>query len=112
MDARLIQAESAYLLPLPSSPERERAVAERIAAGEAYQTSLLRGVTHLLARIGDALFGWIERARLRAELASLTDRELADIGLTRGDFDRVLGEPKAAAPQARRPARIGAQQPA
>ena len=43
MDARRSQAESAYLLPLASTAERERAVAERLAAGEAYQAGLLRG---------------------------------------------------------------------
>ena len=112
MDARLTQAESAYLLPVSPSPERERAVAERIAAGEAYQAGLLRGATHLLARIGNVLFGWIERARIKAELSSLSDRELADIGLTRSDFDRVLGEPEAVEAPAKRPVRIGAQQPA
>jgi uncharacterized protein YjiS (DUF1127 family) len=40
-------------------------------------------------RLADAVFGWPARARLRAELASLSERELTDIGLTRGDLDRV-----------------------
>ena len=114
MDARLSQAESAYLLPVARSAERERAVAQRLAAGEAHQAGLLRGATHLLARLGNALFGWVERARIRAELDSLSDRELSDIGLSRGDIGRVIGGPEAvedAAPT-RRPARIGAQQAA
>ena len=112
MDARLTQAESAYLVPMPASPERERAIAERLAAAEAYQAGLLRGITHALTRVGDVLFGWIERARIKAELASLSDRELSDIGLTRGDFDRVLGEPVAEEAPARRPVGLGARQPA
>lgn len=114
MDARLAQAESAYLLPLAPSAEHDRAVALRQAAAEAYQAGLRRGATRLLARLGDALFGWIERARIRAELDSLTDRDLADIGLTRGDIGRVLGaeEPEPEAMPARRPARIGAPRPA
>ncbi|TCZ57991.1 DUF1127 domain-containing protein [Roseicella aquatilis] len=57
-----------------------------------------------LARLGNALFGWVQRSRLRAELEALSDRELADIGLTRGDIRRVLVEAEAK-PQtpARRP---------
>jgi uncharacterized protein YjiS (DUF1127 family) len=114
MDARLTQAESAYLVSAAPSVERERAMALRLAASQAYRASLLRGATHLLARLGDALFGWVERARIRAELGSLTDRELADIGLSRGDIGRVIdaSEPVAETAPARRPARIGAQQPA
>ncbi|TDH64496.1 DUF1127 domain-containing protein [Dankookia rubra] len=114
MDARLTQAESAYLVSATFSAERERAMALRLAASEAYRAGLLRGATQLLARLGDALFGWVERARLRAELGSLTDRELADIGLSRGDIGRVVdaSEPVAETAPTRRPARIGAQQAA
>jgi uncharacterized protein YjiS (DUF1127 family) len=114
MDARLSQAESAYLLPLAPSAERERALAQRLAAGEAYQAGLLRGAAQLLGRLGDALFGWVGRARLRAELNALSDRDLADIGLSRGDIGRVVDRSEAvedAAP-VRRPSRIGAQQAA
>ncbi|NOG69640.1 DUF1127 domain-containing protein [Roseicella sp. DB1501] len=39
------------------------------------------------------------RARIRAELEALSDRELADIGVTRGEIGRVLAE----AEQARTP---------
>ena len=111
MDARLTQAESAYLVPVAPSVERERAMALRMAASKAYRASLLRAATGLLARLGDALFGWVERARIRAELTSLSDRELADIGLARGDIGRVVSKPEPT-PPARRPARIGAQQAA
>jgi uncharacterized protein YjiS (DUF1127 family) len=114
MDARLTQAESAYLVSAAPSAERERAMALRMAAGKAYRASLLRGTTQRLARLGDMLFGWVERARIRAELDSLSDRELADIGLSRGDIGRVTDKSEAvveAAP-ARRPVRIGAQQAA
>lgn len=112
MDARLTQAESAYFMPVTPSPERERAVAQRLAAGEAYQAGLQRGAARLVSRIGHALFGWVERARLRAELASLSDRDLADIGLSRGDIGRVIAASdvaEAAAP-VRGSSRIGAQQ--
>lgn len=33
---------------------------------------------------------WAERRATRAALLQLSDRELDDIGLTRGDIDRVL----------------------
>jgi uncharacterized protein YjiS (DUF1127 family) len=114
MDARLTQAESAYLVSAAPSAERERAVAQRLAAGEAYQAGLLRGAAQLLARLGDALFGWVERARIRAELDSLSDRDLADIGLSRGEIGRMLGEAETVTDTApvRRPVRIGAQQAA
>jgi uncharacterized protein YjiS (DUF1127 family) len=114
MDARLTQAESAYLVSAAPSMERERAMALRLAASKAYRARLLHGTAQLLARLGDALFGWVERARIRAELNSLNDRELADIGLSRGDIGRVIGESEAVAETApaRRPVRIGAQQAA
>ena len=98
--------------PFPSAPPADRSAPRRSASppAEAYQAGLLRSLRHGLARVGDALFGWVKRARIRAELDSLSDRDLADIGLTRGDFGRVLGEAEAAPEQrqAPRPARFGA----
>ncbi|WP_043334586.1 DUF1127 domain-containing protein [Belnapia moabensis] len=86
MDARMTKAEAALLLPLPRNPAAEQIASLREAAGRANQAALLRG----LARIADAIVGWPARARLRAELASLSERELTDIGLTRGDLDSVV----------------------
>ena len=85
MDARMTKAEAALLLPLPRNPAAEQMASLREAAGRANQAALVKG----LARIAHAILGWPARARLRAELASLTERELADIGLTRGDLSRV-----------------------
>ncbi|MBL6456147.1 DUF1127 domain-containing protein [Belnapia sp. T6] len=81
----MTKAEAALLLPLPRNPAAEQIAALREAAGRANQAKLLQG----LARIADVVFGWPARARVRAELASLSDRELTDIGLTRGDLDAV-----------------------
>ncbi|MEN0073549.1 MAG: DUF1127 domain-containing protein [Paracraurococcus sp.] len=92
MDSRLLRAEAAYLLPLPATPAEERARALRLAAAEAYQAGLARAGQALFARLGEALFGWARRARIRAELEALSDRELADIGVTRGEISRVLAE--------------------
>lgn len=99
MDPRLLRVEAAYLLPLPASPAAERARALRIAAAEAYQAGLARAGRAFFTRLGEALFGWARRARIRAELEALSDRELADIGVTRGEIGRVLAE----AEQARTP---------
>jgi uncharacterized protein YjiS (DUF1127 family) len=90
MDARLTQAEAAYLLPQSADPALERTRSLRYAAGAAYEAGLVRSAGQALARLGDALFGWARRARARAELAGLTDRELADVGLTRGEIGRVV----------------------
>ena len=36
-----------------------------------------------------AVYTWIETRRTREALSALTDRELDDIGLARGDIDRI-----------------------
>lgn len=84
MDARLTKSEAAYLLP--ATPMADQVEAIRLAAGRARDAALVQG----LARIADRILGWPARARARAELAALTSRELADIGLTRGEIDRVV----------------------
>lgn len=116
MHARLNRAEAAYLLPATLSPAEERLRSLRIAAAEAHQAMLRRTATRLLARVGDALLGWVRRAQVRAELASMTDHELADIGIARGDIDRVVnGSASAAKPEPRRtprPAGFPAPRPA
>lgn len=43
----------------------------------------------LLARCRDALLEWRKRGKLRAELDGLSDRELLDIGIARGELDYV-----------------------
>jgi uncharacterized protein YjiS (DUF1127 family) len=52
----------------------------------------------LFQRVRQFLFTWIERQRVLDELNRLTDRELADIGLSRGDFHLVFDEPPARHP--------------
>jgi uncharacterized protein YjiS (DUF1127 family) len=47
------------------------------------------GLMLSLARGYRAVSEWPRRRRMAAELNSLTDRELADIGLTRGDIGNV-----------------------
>ena len=43
-----------------------------------------------LGALGTALLRWPERRRAYSDLQNLTDRELADIGLARGDIARVF----------------------
>ena len=40
----------------------------------------------------EAFRGWREKRVAMAELAMMSDRELADIGLNRGDLDRVFND--------------------
>ncbi|OWY10311.1 DUF1127 domain-containing protein [Thioclava sp. NG1] len=48
-----------------------------------------RGVAAVFANIFSALLAWNEARVTRQELHGLSDRELKDIGLLRGDIDRV-----------------------
>ncbi|MCO6418636.1 DUF1127 domain-containing protein [Siccirubricoccus sp. KC 17139] len=84
MDARITNTEATLLLPRSSAAERVEAI--RLAAGRARDAALGRRIAQLAERILSLPARW----RARAELRSLTLRELADIGLTPGDIDRVV----------------------
>ena len=59
-------------------------------------TSVLAAVPIFAALVGDALtlvYGWGERVRERHVLASLDDRMLGDIGLSRADVDGEVSKP-------------------
>lgn len=47
----------------------------------------------LATRLVDTLLNWMERARTRHILTGLTETELKDIGLSRGDIDYEAGKP-------------------
>ncbi len=49
----------------------------------------LSGIDRLMSRIATSLIVWNERRTTRNALSRLSDRELEDIGLTRGDIDAV-----------------------
>ncbi|MDP2739318.1 MAG: DUF1127 domain-containing protein [Pseudorhodobacter sp.] len=58
----------------------------------AYDTNRVlhhRGFSGVVARLFGAIAVWNDARQTRNELAKLTDRELDDIGLSRGDIDRV-----------------------
>ncbi|WP_022705897.1 MULTISPECIES: DUF1127 domain-containing protein [Paracoccus] len=47
------------------------------------------GVGNVVASIVSAFVGWRETRQTRKELSRLSDRELDDIGLSRGDIERI-----------------------
>jgi uncharacterized protein YjiS (DUF1127 family) len=72
-----------------SSTIRNQATLSRIGSLVfARQTPLVSAERH--ASLLNALRGWRERRAATMELSSLSDRNLADIGLTRGDISRVV----------------------
>ncbi|GGC60028.1 hypothetical protein GCM10011504_42830 [Siccirubricoccus deserti] len=83
MPAHFTKSEASYLLP--ATPVADQVEAIRLAASRARDAAAMHGV----ARFVDRVLGWPARIRARAELAALSERELSDIGLTRGDIDRV-----------------------
>jgi uncharacterized protein YjiS (DUF1127 family) len=58
--------------------------------GFAQTTGSTRRAFSLFNRYWDAFQEWRKRERLRADLCSLNDRELQDVGITRGEVDYVV----------------------
>jgi uncharacterized protein YjiS (DUF1127 family) len=118
MNARIIE-EQAALFPHAATTRMTRETeieAIRFAAIRARDEALAAGLRKLFTRIGQglatagrALHAWPERRRTYDSLRALTDRELADIGMARGDIARVF-EPGFALPakQAANGNRVGA----
>jgi uncharacterized protein YjiS (DUF1127 family) len=52
-----------------------------------------RYVSHIFRQYWRALLQWRRRERLRAEMCNLSDRELMDIGTTRGEIDYIAAHP-------------------
>ena len=48
------------------------------------------GVGNVVAKFASVFTGWNDRRATRVELNRLSDRELDDIGLCRGDIERVV----------------------
>ena len=59
------------------------------ATGLTQTTGSTRRVFSLFGRYWGAFQEWRKRERLRADLCGLNDRELQDIGITRGEVDYV-----------------------
>ena len=52
----------------------------------ASRTGLMLSLAHAFRAMSE----WSQRRRMAAELNALSDRELADIGLTRGDIGNIV----------------------
>lgn len=111
MDARVTKEEVALRLPRTRNREAAEIEALRLAVEESRDAALGTRFRRGLARFGlavatlaEAVAAWPARRRAYEELRALTDRELADIGLARGEIGRVF-EPGF---RARRPARAAA----
>ena len=61
-------------------------------ATELRQATAKREVYSPLEIYWDAFQQWRKRDRLRAQLCQLTERELTDIGITRGEIDYIVSE--------------------
>jgi uncharacterized protein YjiS (DUF1127 family) len=112
MHPRITETELALLLPTGASPETERARGLLLAALRLRDAFEATGLPRVLARVGGRLAEWNLRRRTVAELEALTDRDLADIGLTRGDIDRLAEGADAAEPGAPGRGRPAALRPA
>jgi uncharacterized protein YjiS (DUF1127 family) len=90
MSSRITAADLNRLLSTPArTAETEQARGLFLSALRLRDGLEALGVTSLFARLAD----WRERRQAAAELYALSDRELADIGLTRSEIDRALDEP-------------------
>lgn len=97
MNTRINQTEAALMMPMPANAQAERIQALRQQALQQSDSGIGRWFRSLTLRLSEGL----QRRRAMAELQELTDRELADIGLTRADiphlFDRMAKQEQVAA---------------
>jgi uncharacterized protein YjiS (DUF1127 family) len=61
-------------------------------ATEPRQAAAKRQVYSPLELYWDAFQQWRKRERLRTQLCRLTERELTDIGITRGEIDHIASK--------------------
>ncbi|HEY8611286.1 MAG TPA: DUF1127 domain-containing protein [Roseomonas sp.] len=94
MNPRISQVQNpAPMMPFPANQQPMSHIEVLRQANEARNAVVASGLKRLVAGFAE----WVQRRRAEAELHALTDRELADIGLTRGDIPFVLrGKFKAA----------------
>jgi len=83
---------------------RDAEIARRVTQG-------VRAVATVLGTIGHAIVSWPRKRATYEQLRQLSDRELSDIGLVRGDITRVF-EPDYVLPNAANTNRAGAEKAA
>ncbi|EIE51141.1 hypothetical protein AL036_01515 [Salipiger aestuarii] len=59
------------------------------AQGASVSVEIAAKTSRFVATVADAIIDWHEARQTRKSLSALTDRELDDIGLTRGDIEMV-----------------------
>jgi uncharacterized protein YjiS (DUF1127 family) len=99
MDARITKEETALLLNLNPSRHAQQVEEIRLAALRARDEAIGRAIRGAVAKVFRALRSaaifiatFPQRRAVFAQLNALSDRELADIGLTRGDLVHVFDE--------------------
>jgi len=97
MDARITKEETALLLSLTPSRHAQRVEEIRLAAIRARDEAIGRAIRNAvtgffraLRSIARFIITYPERRAVFEQLNALSDRELADIGLTRADLARVF----------------------
>ena len=87
MNPRISQVQNpAPMMPFPANLQPMSQIEVLRQANEARNAVVSSALQRLLAGFA----AWMQRRRAEAELMALTDRELADIGLTRADVPYVL----------------------
>lgn len=93
--------EQIGLFPATSTPDAvaiQTIRAQALAARDAAIAAMLVGAARAVGRAVLALLSWPRRHATYESLRQMSDRQLADIGLTRGDIARVF-EPGFRLPQ-------------
>jgi uncharacterized protein YjiS (DUF1127 family) len=101
MDSRITKAEFASTSYI-STPMSERQT-QRMNALQAHDDALVGRVRQAFGKLLRAVAEYPRRRRVFDELAMLSDRELMDIGLTRGDIPSIFEERFEDRLEARRP---------
>lgn len=90
MDALVTKEELRCTSLLSHNPALSSVEATRFAAAAARDEALAARLRGAMTSVMEAVMAWPRKRRVIAQLAALSDRELADIGLTRGDFTHVF----------------------
>ncbi len=93
MNPRDTQEQIGLFLALPSTPgtrDVEMIRAQAIAARDAALAAMLVRGARAVGRFVTALLTWPKRHDTYESLRQMSDRDLADIGLTRGQITRVF----------------------
>jgi uncharacterized protein YjiS (DUF1127 family) len=89
MSAPMTKSQMAFELPTLSYIDTRW---EEPAVQPTVQPVRKRGFASWIAARFSAFVAWREQARARAELGNMSDRELFDLGLNRGDVERIFDE--------------------